>query len=389
MNAAFLRAVKEDDARRRWPTSPLAFRDADEVLAFARSLLARDRRDPLSDIPGHLLLGQQISTRDPPLSPEEAMVLWRMLRRFTHLETLDLEDGDGILKDIPTDALRAAPLSLPKLEYLSYTMLYAVEYCNTFLASLRDAPLNTVALYYPEYIDEEETHPPDLVLLLSHPCLANLVSLEVEHLRFEYLALPSRGPAPRFPNLDRLALEITLDDETPRRGILGFLLTLFPHITSLTVAVRDVRSVTRQPQPSALEAVHSENAAARAAARRTLNLADISASLLDIFLLGLPCPDDEMDITAVDLWTADRAQNLMDRLFAGGAPHRLSVAFTEAVDAPQQALHIFLSHLRTYWNAYPHSGVPQDIKLDIRINHREGLQMLLVSLLSYPAMSDH
>lgn len=374
MNAVFLKASKKDDARCLWPTSPLGFRDADEVLAFAESLLARDRRDPLSDIPGHLLLGQQISTRDPPLSPEEAATLWRMLRRFTHLETLDLEDCDGILKEIPTDAIRAAPLSLPKLGYLSYTMRSAVEYCNTFLASLWDAPLNTVALYYPECI-EEETHPPDLVLMLSHPCLANLVSLEVEHLRFEYLALPSRGPAPQFPNLDRLALEITLDDETPRRGILGFLLTLFPHITSLTVAVRDVRSATREPQLSALEAVRNENVAACAAARRTLHLADISASLLDIFLLGLPCPDDEMDITGVDLWTADHAQDLMVRLFAGGAPHRLSIAFTEAVDAPKQALHIFLSHLRTYWNEYLHGGVPQDIKLDIRINHWEGLQL--------------
>lgn len=301
MNAAFLKAVKEDDARCRWPTSPLAFRDADEVLAFAESLLARDRRDPLSDIPGHLLLGQQISTRDPPLFPEEATTLWRMLCRFTHLETLDLEDGDGILKDIPADAIRAAPLSLPKLEYLSYTMLYSVGYCNTFLASLRDAPLNTVALYYPEYIDEEETHPLDLVLLLYHPCLANLVSLEVEHLRFEYLTLPFIDSAPWFPKLDRLALEIMLDDETPRRGILGFLVMLFPRITSLTIAVRDVRNVTRQPDPPALEAVHIENVAARAAAGRTFHLADISASLLDIFLLGLPYPDDEMDITGVDL----------------------------------------------------------------------------------------
>lgn len=43
----------------------------------------------------------EISMREPPLSPGEAMMLWRMLRRFTHLENLDLEDGDAILKEIP------------------------------------------------------------------------------------------------------------------------------------------------------------------------------------------------------------------------------------------------------------------------------------------------
>lgn len=385
-----LAAARADDARQDWSTAQLEFRDADAVLEFASSLPAGDRQDPVSKRPTQLLLGQQITLRDPPLSSEQFTTILHMLHRLTHLELLAFEDGDGLFHNIPA-ASRETPLSLPKLKTLSYRMLFAAEYCNTFLASLRDAPLNSLQLVYPEDgIDPEQTHPPDLVLMLSHPCLANLVSLEASWLVFEYLGLPSTTRAPQFPAMRDLALiDIgTLDNTCPRRAILGFLLTLFPNLTSLEIQTPSGHALTPRTQTVTLENVKNADLAAQktAGTQRRLALSSITASLLDIYLLDVPCHRGEMDITGIDLWTLNHAgEELMRGLFRGLAPRSLSIRFRQSIShhSPLGALFDFLRFLEAYWEEFSQRGIPETIKLYIDIKELADVGKSVVSLALY------
>lgn len=265
-------------------------------------------------------------------------------------------------------------------------MTYDVELCNTFFASLRDAPLNTLVLYYPESIDADDLHPQDFSTLLASPCLANLESLKVERLRFEYLALPCEAAVPRFLNMDRLELGIVLDDQSPSRRAIGMeFLTLFPHLSSLEIAIHDVRHISHELKHSDMYRMFKENQQApEVKLGAAFHLSRLSASLTDILLLGLRCPKDEMEITKIDSSTLTFARpNLMPLLFPGDSavPPKLSVAFSEADDAPLWVLTEFLTLLRVYWAESPqgHVRVPQEINLNARILHRGAIEPLLVS----------
>lgn len=304
-----------------------------------------------------------------------------MLQRLNHLITLDLEDGDGLLQDIPPSVIAAFPLSFPKLQYLSYRMMYSAVYCNRFLAALRDAPLRGLALTYPQYLDgEDDIQSLQLAVLLSHPSVSNLQSLEVINLKYELLALPSAGTVSPLLQVDVLVLDFALEGVYPRGPLVGYLLEFFPNLHELHIATKGPLSPTSEHQRPTLPEIRDANVAAQASARRPLYLAELSASLLDLLLLGVPCPEDKLRINEVDQYTAQRV-NLLNNILAGAAPHRMSVAFKEDVrfDAPTNALHMFLIYLREHWNAFPHSGVPQEFRLDIRLEQLAGIEMLLVS----------
>lgn len=204
---------------------------------------------------------------------------------------------------------------------------------------------------------------------------------------FEYLGLPSTTQAPQFPAMRHLALiDIgTLDDTCPRRAILGFLLTLFPNLTSLEIQSPGGHALTGKTETGTLENVKNANLAAQKAAgtQRCLALSCITASLVDIYLLDVPCHRGEMDITGIDLWTLNHAgDELMRGLFRGLAPRSLSMRFRQSIShhSPLGALFKFLRFLEAYWEEFSQRGIPETIKLYIDIKELADVGQSVVSL---------
>ncbi|KAL7278531.1 hypothetical protein ACG7TL_007530 [Trametes sanguinea] len=340
--------------------------NADQALSFARAIFSRHPSDPLRDLSPRLVLGFGITARRPPLTEHEAKTIWYMLRRMTHLEELTLEDPDGLLMLIPTPELTAAPLLLPQLKHLKYCMSFSIDFCHDFLTGLQRSQLQSVVIRYPkEYDQESDSESSDPFALLAKPCcVVTLETLEVENLRYEYFDLSARV---QFPLLGTLSLEFALDNVSPRMPIVGYLLACIPNLSDLDIATFEPPVPWSRHQQPSIRDIRAANVHAQLNSRTSWRLDRVSATLLDFWLLGLRFPVHTIDIRQVDLFTAERTNNLMHDLFNGTAPQTLYVGFRETQLSPTNAIMLFLGHLRAYWIASPHGYVPKVFELSLCI----------------------
>ncbi|KAI0632777.1 hypothetical protein C8Q77DRAFT_843738 [Trametes polyzona] len=388
INLAFHRAAQEDDARRR-PPSPfdgLMFRDEREALAFADSII-RSPNINLYDYPPKLLLGYETTARPDVLVPgdvtlrERAEKLWSMLRCLVHLRSLNIEDGDAILQEIPAAQLDAAPLDLPYLTYLTYRMSYSVDYWHALLSHLRSAHLIELMLRYPlDYERDSDQCSSDLVSALSYPSIVpSLESLHVENLQYEYLDFSRGAAVPKFVNVVELALHFALNDSSPRLPIIGYLLAAFPNVTDLDINTTSAPFPTDPLQNPPISEVRRENLRAlQASGGHRWRLKYLTAGLLDLFLFGLGSPSKELSISELDMYTIQAAGNqLLENIFGGVTPRGLLVNYLESQLSPSDALIGFLDLLRAYWASSPATRVPEELRLDLRMVQRRWVASLL------------
>ncbi|CDO68092.1 hypothetical protein BN946_scf184788.g23 [Trametes cinnabarina] len=326
-------------------------------------------------------MGFRITARQPPLTETEARTLLRMLRRMTHLEDLTLEDPDGLLMLIPSPELAATPLLLPKLKRLKYCMSFSIDFCHAFLSGLQQSPLKTIIIRYPKGYDQEsDDESSDPFALLSKPCaIATLETLEIENLRYEYF---DYSATVRFPLLGTLSLEFALDSVSPRMPIVGYLLSRIPNLTNLDIATMAPPLPWSRHQQPPIRNIRAANVQAQLNASHSWRLDRVSATVLDLWLLGLRFPAYVVDIRQVDRFTVEQVGNLVHDLFAETSPRTLYVSYRETLLSPIQAVIHFLSNLRAYWIASPHSSVPKIIELDLTLGRTNGLGALLTTSLA-------
>ncbi|KAI0370948.1 hypothetical protein BV20DRAFT_966042 [Pilatotrama ljubarskyi] len=348
------------------PSSTKILHNATEALFFAYSILCRDPRDPLLDVPPALVLGFDIAARQPPLSKGEWGMLWRMLRRMVHLEALTLEDGDGLVMEIQQEVLEGPPLSLPRLKYLKYCMSYSVDGCHAFLSSLRDASLDKVVLHYPDGDDrdEDEQTPDPVALLARASTAATLGTLQFENLRYSYFNLPV--PVAQFPFVGRLSLGFDLGKEDPQLPILGYLLAAFPAVKVFEIETSRPLPIAAQ-QPT-VQDIRTANIGARAHATAGWSLERVTGSVLDLWLLGFEYSSATVHISRVNAETVESVGNLMYDLFSGTTPSTLYVTFSERGSCKRKAMILFFRTLLAYWQSSPFGTIPKEFVVKLRMN---------------------
>lgn len=222
-------------------------------------------------------------------------------------------------------------------------------------------------------------------MLLSHPCGSHLTSLKVHNLRYDCLAPPPQAATPSFLSIVELNLEFWLEDEYPRRrGILGYLLAWFPHISRLTITTNDTRRHTNSPETDLASQQEARSANIRAGtAEQNLPLTFISASVLDISLLGLPYPKlKQMHIVGIDLLPAQYERGLMDKVFNSAVLEELSITFSLMRRVPRQTADLLL-HIRGYWDLSPQDRVPRKLILHVDVDKDTDIEFLLVGLIFF------
>ncbi|KAH9887047.1 hypothetical protein C8Q73DRAFT_739704 [Cubamyces lactineus] len=358
------------------PFKGTELRDPEQALAFAQRVLSGNAVDTPETQTTDLLLGYEITARQPPLTIDEARLLWNMLRRMSHLEHLVLEDPDGLLMLIPTPELEASPLVLPRLKLLRYCMMFSIDFCHTFLSVLQQAPLESITLRYPkEYDQESDDESSDPFALLARGWLAEkLLHLDVENLRYEYFDYSAAMP---LPHLATLSLAFVLDDVSPRMPILGYLLAIVPSLYDLVIltsAAPDPLSPDQQPP---IQAIWQANAEAQTQTMTRWSLDRVQAGLLDLCLLGLQYPVREVDVIQMDFFSIQSAGVYVPDPFPATVPTVLGLEFKETSTCPLGAFSTVLGRLRSFWSARPHTAPPKVLNMRLSIRHLQELQALL------------
>ncbi|KAI0776711.1 hypothetical protein BD413DRAFT_610311 [Trametes elegans] len=354
----------------------LALRGSAEADAFANALLARDPSDPLTDLSPHLILGYEITSKQPPIDASQARRLWQMLGRMKHLERLTLEDPDGILMLVPAEDVQNSPLSLPNLKHIKYCATFSLDFCHTFLSALRDVELETILLRYPkEYDQESDDETSDPLALLARPCASRTLEvLEVENLRYEYFDFSANT---QFPALGTLTFEFSLDHVSPRMPILGYLLACFPNLYSLDIATSAPPHPLSPVQRLPFQQIRLANVQAQAASTTQWSLSRVTASLSDLWILGLRCPTRLVDILQIDLATIQSTDGLMQDLFADTVPSVLYLNYKETASSPPQVATMFFGLLSAYWTAFPLGSVPKEVEIELGVKELGALHMML------------
>ncbi|KAI0656222.1 hypothetical protein C8Q70DRAFT_921942 [Cubamyces menziesii] len=361
------------------PFKGLELRDPEQALAFAQRILRGGLAGSPEANQTDLLLGFEITARQPPLTVDEARLLWNMLRRMTNVENLVLEDPDGLLMLIPTPELEANPLVLPKLKRLRYCMMFSIDFCYTFLSVLQQAPLESITLRYPkEYDQESDDESSDPFALLARGWLADkLLHLDVENLRYEYFDYTAAMP---LPHLATLSLAFVLDDVSPRMPILGYLLAIVPSLYDLVIltsAAPDPLSPDQQPP---IQAIWQENMEAQSHSTTRWYLDRVQAGLFDLCLLNLQNPVREVDVIQMDPFSIQSIGVYVPDPFPATAPTALGLEFKETSTCPLGAFSAALGHLRNFWSARPHTAPPKALTIHLSVKHPQELQALLTDM---------
>ncbi|KAI0350977.1 hypothetical protein OH77DRAFT_988552 [Trametes cingulata] len=361
------------------PSDTLVLHDARQALSYAHFILSRDPRVPLTDVPPALVLGFDISARQPPLLTTEWDMLWNMLRRMAHLERLTVEDGDGLMMDVVNGVSARMPLSLPRLKYLKFCMSFSLDGCHAFFSLLRDAPLDELVLFYPNNNDREEDSesPEPVALLAKASTAATLSTLHLENLRYSYLDL--MAPAAQFPFVRDLTLRFRTDTEDPSRPIMGYLLAAFPAVKVLYIRTTHSSRAARQPS---LEEIHRANIDATTHASAKWSLESITGSVLDLWILGLDYPSTIVEINEVDLFTVRSLGNFMSDLFSGSSPGTLYVTFTESPSCNPEAMALFFQAVLAYWKSSPSGTIPKQFTVELRMIHGNKLGEIMRHVLA-------
>ncbi|KAI0334181.1 hypothetical protein GY45DRAFT_1318626 [Cubamyces sp. BRFM 1775] len=356
------------------PFQGLQLRDPGQALVFAQRILSGD--DTPDAKTTALLLGYEITARQPPLTVDEARLLWNMLRRMTDVKHLVLEDPDGLLMLIPTPELEASPLVLPKLKLLRYCMMFSIDFCHTFLSVLQEAPLESITLRYPkEYDQESDDESSDPFALLARGWLAEkLLHLDVENLKYEYFDYSAVMPLPR---LATLSLAFVLDDVSPRIPILGYLLAIVPNLYDLVIltsAAPDPLSPDQQPP---IQAIWQANVEAQTYSMTRWSLDRVQAGLLDLCLLGLQYPVREVDIIEMDVFSIQSIGVYVPDPFPTTVPTALGLEYKDSPTCPLGAFSAVLGRLRNFWSALPQLAPPKAFNVHLSVRHPQELPVAL------------